>query len=111
MKQRDKAAVAALRSTLGAIDNAEAVPAPDPAPIGDGPIAGAVRGVGAGEAPRQELTEAMVAAIVGDELRSRQAARAEYRRLGRDEHAAQLEAEITALLPYVAGRGDGEPAG
>src|SRR2546421_1109786 len=57
MKARDLTAVAALRMTLGAIDNAEAVDVSDaPSPKG-GVIAGAVTGLGAGEATRRSLSE------------------------------------------------------
>ncbi|MBD0324450.1 MAG: hypothetical protein ICV72_13845, partial [Aldersonia sp.] len=50
MKERDRVAVAALRSTLGVIDDAEAVD------IGGGPTAGAIEesavGLGAAEVAR-----------------------------------------------------------
>ncbi len=63
MKARDETATAALRSALSAIGNAEAVDGAVGQP-GDSPIAGAVSGLGAGDVPRQLLTEHDVAAVV-----------------------------------------------
>ena len=49
IKHRDALAAGALRSTLGAIDNAEALSAQEATPtVGDGPIAGAAGTAGAG---------------------------------------------------------------
>lgn len=97
MKARDTAAVATLRTTLGAIDNAEAVaPAAGPAPD-DSPIAGASVGLGSSEVPRRELTEADVGAIVAAEVGSLRAAAEEYTSLGRAEHAADLTHRATLL--------------
>ena len=56
MKARDRAAVAALRSTLAALDNAQAVEA-DVAPVEHEHFAGTAGGLGAGEAPRAALDE------------------------------------------------------
>ena len=103
MKARDEPTVAALRSALAALDNAEAV-APPPAPALPGVIAGAVAGLGAGEAARLELTEDRVAEIVGAEVADRRAAAADYARAGRDERAARLTAEADALAGFLARR-------
>lgn len=101
MKARDTAAVAALRSTLGAIDNAEAVaPAAGPAPD-ESPIAGASVGVGSSEVARRELSEADVTAIVADEVRGLRAAAAEYTAAGRPEHAADVAHQATLLERFV----------
>ena len=100
MKARDTTATAALRATLGAIGNAEAVATPDAearTPIGDGPIAGAVRGLGAAEADRRVLDEADVEAIVRHEIVERIAAADEYERLGRTAEAAELREHAGAL--------------
>ena len=94
MKARDKPAIAALRSTLAAIDNAEAVdaaqvppaaagqpaseeipPAGRGRPAGEGAIAGAALGVGAAEVERRALTAAETEAIVRREVAERQRAR------------------------------------
>jgi hemoglobin len=99
MKARDAVSTSALRSTLGAIDNAEAV-APEPdivAPIAEGPIAGAVRGLGAGELPRRMLTDADIAAIVQAEIEERIAEAETYGELGRTDEADRLRVEADVL--------------
>jgi hypothetical protein len=59
LKARDMIAVSALRSAPASIDNASAVPAPPPAAGGGSAhVAGAVPGVGAGEAERRRLSDA-----------------------------------------------------
>jgi uncharacterized protein len=101
MKRRDSMAIAALRTTLGAIDNAEAVDVPErPIPIG-GPIAGAVVGHGAGEAPRRELSEEEIRALVQGEVADRESAAADYERLGRHDEATRLRAESAILIALL----------
>src|SRR5262249_57611548 len=77
MKARDRLAVAALRSTLAAIDNAEAVDravsADDRLAIEQTPV-----GVGAAEARRRVLTETDVERIVRAEVAERTAAARDY---------------------------------
>jgi uncharacterized protein YqeY len=102
LKARDAAAVAALRSTLGALDNAEAVAAPA-APTTGGVIAGARVGIGAGEADRRTLSEEEVAAIVGTEVAERVEAADDYRRAGHPDRAARLTAEADVLRAHLAG--------
>jgi uncharacterized protein len=101
LKARDQAAVAALRSALAAIDNAQAVEAP-PAPLTGGVIAGAVTGLGAGEAQRRELSEGDIAAIVRAEVADRRAAAADYESGGQVDAAARLTAEADVLAAYLA---------
>jgi uncharacterized protein YqeY len=101
MKARDHAAVAALRSALAAIDNAQAVEGP-PAPRSGGVIAGAVPGLGAGDAPRRELSEDDVAAIVSAEIGERRAEAADYERAGQVDAAARLTAESDVLAAHLA---------
>jgi len=84
MKDRETAAVGALRTALGAIDNADAVPSPDgpaTAPT-TGPIAGATDGAGAGDVARRELSEADVTAIVHAEIDDLRSSADEYDALG-----------------------------
>jgi uncharacterized protein len=101
MKGRDSMAIAALRTTLGAIDNAEAVDTPEqPIPIG-GPIAGAVVGHGAGEAPRRELSGGQIRALVQGEVADRESAAADYERLGRPDQATRLRAESAVLIALL----------
>jgi uncharacterized protein YqeY len=100
IKARDQTAVAALRSALAAIDNAEAVeagnpppPAPRPAPA----VAGAVVGLGAGEVERRRLTAADTEAIVRREVSERRTAARAYQEAGRPEQAERLRAEADLL--------------
>jgi uncharacterized protein len=101
MRARDSVAASALRSALGAIGNAEAVPAPE-APGSHGGsvhIAGAAAGLGAGEAERRGLSEAEARAILRAEIEERLAAAADYERAGRGDRAARLRLEAQALIP------------
>jgi uncharacterized protein len=109
MKARDKRAVAALRSTLAAIDNAEAVdvtqvpPAGGGRPTGEGEIAGPALGVGAAEVERRTLTAVEMEAIVRREVAERQTAAQAYERAGRAPHAEGLRAEAELLGAYLDG--------
>lgn len=68
LRQRDLPKVKVLRSVLSSIANAEAVPVADSGrEIGDGPIAGAVAGLGAAETERRVLTDDDVRAIIAAE--------------------------------------------
>jgi uncharacterized protein len=114
LRARDLTAAAALRSALGAIGNAEAVPPPAAVPpepgrpaapaAGDGPhIAGAVAGLAAGEAERLRLSPAQVQAIVQAEIDERLTAAAQYEQAGHADRAARLAAEAQALAVVAAG--------
>jgi uncharacterized protein len=107
MKARDRAAVTALRAALAAIDNAGAVaPTGEAAALSEGPIAGAVHGLGAAEATRRALTDDDIAALVWAEVTEREDAATGYEQAGRDEPAQQLRDEATALRQIL---GDGAP--
>jgi uncharacterized protein len=113
MKTGDRAAVVALRCTIAAIDNAEAVDRPASAAglaIEQTPV-----GVGAADVERRVLTEEQVARIVRAEVAERKAAARDYDRAGRPGDAERLRREATALaahLPPAAGRdAAGEAAG
>ena len=75
LRARDTIAVSALRSALATIDNASAVPVgPTPAAdVGSAHFAGAIQGVGAGEAERRQLSDAELEEIVRAEVAERQA--------------------------------------
>jgi hypothetical protein len=103
MKARDATAVAALRSTLGAIDNAEAVEPPPAAPAGESPIAGATDGVGTGDVARRDLTEQVITEIVRSEISERSEASADYTRAGQLDSAARLRDEVDVLTAFLAG--------
>ena len=98
---RDGVAVAALRSAMSAVDNAEAVDrsqAPPPTKaLGDVRL-----GVGAGEVARRELSEQDAVEILLSEVKEREAAASQYERLGRSEHASRLRAEAAALVAFLA---------
>jgi uncharacterized protein YqeY len=99
MKERDSLAVQTLRTALAAIDTAEAVPVPpraDTRPT-DSPIAGARHGAGAGDVPRQELSEGDVRAIVRAEIDDLLAHAEEYHGLGEPERASRLRAQAELL--------------
>jgi uncharacterized protein len=114
MKSRDQQAVAALRSTLAAIDNAEAVDAEavddeavddEPAPYtgeGDPAVAGSLLGVGAAEVDRRILTQEETAAIVRDEVTEREVAADVLERVGRLDQAERLRAQAKLLTTYLA---------
>lgn len=100
LRERDTIAVAAIRSAMSAVDNAEAVDRSHaPPPTG---VIGDVRlGVGAGEVARRELSEDDVLEIVRAEVGERRIAAAEYERLGRAEQAGRLKAEAAALVSFL----------
>jgi hypothetical protein len=103
MKDRDMTAVAALRSTLGAIDNAEAVDAAQ-APavgIGDAEIANSMVGLGAGDVVRRVLTENQIAGIVRAEIADRRTAAADYERAGVHDRAERLRSEAGVLAAHL----------
>ncbi len=130
MKARDRVAVAALRSALSAIENAEAVDTPVPADANQpadatGPpagtaepaaaepplteratvehagFAGSVAGLRAAEVERRPLTDADVERIVRAEATDRLAAADEYERGGRHDHAERLRGEAAVLRRYL----------
>lgn len=104
MKAREPATVAALRSALAAIENAEAVvpgTPDDQGPAASPHVAGSAVGVGAAEAPRRELSEEEVLELVTRERDERLASAAAYRAAGRDEAARDLEQEAAALDAFL----------
>ena len=132
MKARDQQAVAALRSTLARIDNAEAVDpealdaeeedaelfdadefddeaadaGPAPSRGGRHPaVAGSVLGVGAAEVARRVLTPEEMAAIVRDDVEEREAAADVLERVGRPDQAERLRTQAKLLTTYL------DPAG
>ena len=102
MKSRDRLAMGALRSALGAIANAEALDVQHAPTSTGGPIAGALSGVGVAEAPRRELSDDDVAAIVETEIAERRASADEYEHLGQAEDAGRLRAEADVLNSFLS---------
>jgi hypothetical protein len=101
MKTRDRTAVAALRPTLAAIDNAEAVH-PGDEPAGSLAIEHIAVGVGVADVARRVLTPGDVERIVRDEIAERETAAAGYERAGRPERAHQLRDEARVLTIHLA---------
>ena len=99
MKSRDRVAVDVLRSTLAAIENAEAVSSP---PGGSLAIEQVPIGAGATEVARRELSAAEVTRIVRNEVAGRLTAAADYERWGRADRAAQLREEARILADVLA---------
>lgn len=98
MRGRDGIAVAALRSAISAIDNAEAVDRSQaPAPL----IREVRLGVGSGEVARRELSGQEVIDAVRADIGDRIAAAAEYESLGLAEHASRLKAEAMVLQSFL----------
>jgi uncharacterized protein len=104
LRARDQAAVAALRSALSAIANAEAVDAGEPraAAPGSQHVAGAAAGPGATEVARKQLTETARQDIVRAEIADREVAAGQYRQGGHAERADRLRAEIAVLEKMLA---------
>ncbi len=88
MKARDREAVAALRSALARVSNAEAVH------VDSVPRAGAIEqarvGAGAADAPRRELTEDDVRGIVEAEVAENDHAAQHFTDIGRPDDAARV---------------------
>lgn len=105
MKARNKSAVAALRSALAAIANAESVARQtDPTPAATSEhVAGSVAGLRAAEVERRDLRPEEVDEIVRAEIDDRREAADHYRRAGQDDMADQLEREAGVLAPFVGG--------
>lgn len=112
LRARDQVAIAALRTALAAIANAEAVPPGEgPGPRASSPhVAGAAAGLGAGEAARRALSEQAVTGIVRAEIAERTAAAERYEQSGHGERAARLTGEA-AVLQKMLDHGSGDPAG
>ncbi|HEY8982934.1 MAG TPA: hypothetical protein VIU15_25570 [Streptomyces sp.] len=110
MRAREKTAVSALRATLAALDNAEAVPVDASAlrgqAIGEVPV-----GAGATEAERRVLGELDVVRIVRAEVDERLRAAEQVEGTA---HAGRLRDEAEVLLRFLepglaAGHGSGTP--
>ena len=101
-RARDRTTTAVLRSALAAVANAEAVPAPATGgSVGDGPVAGAVVGVGSTEAARRVLSADDVVAVLRAERDERMAAAGQLAAAGSVEAAAELRATAGLLAAYV----------
>jgi uncharacterized protein YqeY len=96
MKARDQPTVAAMRSALAAIANAEAADLPATSGTSQA-IERSPKGARATEVSRKVLTEAEIQGLVRNEIDERTAAVADYRRAGRADRADRLALEAAAL--------------
>jgi uncharacterized protein len=104
MRSRDPVATSAIRSALGAVDNAGSVGVTGRnVPAGSDYIAGSVKGLGAGDVPQREMNDEQIIEIVLVEVRDREGAAEEYSALGRTEEAARLRSEAEVLLGLLPG--------
>lgn len=103
MKARDKVAVSALRSTLGALANAESVGVGTTVGgAGSADLAASTPGVGSTEAVRRALANREVADLVLSEAVEREDAARGYDAAGEVSRAERLRAEaavIRSILP------------
>lgn len=98
MRERDRVAIAAYRIALSALDNAAAVePEAAPAPVQDGPIAGAAVGAYATEVPRRQLTEAEQRAIIATQSAQLRHEADDFAGAGRPADALRLWAQADLL--------------
>ncbi|MFF9015896.1 hypothetical protein ACF09C_23390 [Streptomyces sp. NPDC014870] len=102
MRARDKAAVSALRSTLAALDNAEAV-TPTEEQLRGTAIEASPSGVGVTEAVRRELSEETVVEMVRAEAAERLEAAEQLTAPAHADRAARLRAEADVLLRLLDG--------
>lgn len=100
MRARDKTAVSALRATLAALDNAEAVPV-DEADMRGLALEHSPVGVGVTEAARRELSECDVADIVRAEATERLDVAVQLTAPAHADRVAQLHAEAAVLLRFL----------
>lgn len=97
MKARDPVAMRALRSALGALDNAQAVDLSQAPSAQLGVIAGGVAGVGTGDVARRALSFDEQLAVLGQEIAERRALADCYDGLGQQDEAERLRAEAVVL--------------
>ena len=95
MKARDSLAVTTLRSVLGAIDNAEAIPVSE-AKFPVEPVVGK-----SNEAPRKILSPDDIRQILQHEIEDRRAASTEYARLGQQAEAERLQKAAGLIEGYL----------
>ena len=94
MQKRDADAIAALRSAVAAIDNAQAIERPEPRKPRIG--------LGAGEATRKQLTGAEVMKLVHAEVAERISAAEGYEQAGRPDAGRHLRAQAEAIMRAIA---------
>jgi len=102
MKARDQVTVSALRSTLGALANAEAVGVGTPVTgAGSRDVAGSSLGAGSSEAVRRSLAGRETADLVLTEAVEREDAARGYDAAGQPARAERLRAEATVIRSFL----------
>jgi hypothetical protein len=102
LKARDTEAMAALRTAIAAIDNAEAIATADTRrPVTSADIAGASRGVGSTEAVRQWLSSGQLVDIVDGQISEYAREADRYDALGRPDAAHRLRHRASILAAYL----------
>jgi uncharacterized protein len=102
LKARDSDALAALRTAIAAIDNAQAVPAPGTnPPTSSARIADARSGAGSTEAPRLQLTGSQLRDILRGQITERAAEADRYDALGQAAAAQRLRRQAGTLATYL----------
>jgi hypothetical protein len=103
MKAQQRDEMAALRTLIAAIDNAESVedpsPPPEPRPSSEH-VAGAVPGLGAADAARRSLSERDLQRVIEAELWDRDAQAERLTLLGRVDDASRLRIEADVIARY-----------
>lgn len=101
MKAQRREEMAALRSLIAAVDNAESVePSPQPPRTTGAYVAGSRHGLRAADAARRSLSERDVQRIIESELWERDAQAERLELLGRTEEASRLRSEAEVILRY-----------
>lgn len=92
MRARDRQTVGAMRSVLAALENAEALPvtSDETATATSEHVAGAVTGLGAGDAPRRLLSADDERAVMGREVAELRSASATLVAANQHERASEL---------------------
>ena len=103
LKARDHLAVAALRSAIAAIENAEAVDVGpgQPALTISEHVAGATAGVGSSDVARRVLSDADVIGVVRRQVDERLSAADHYEQLGEAERSERLRLEAAVLRRHL----------
>jgi hypothetical protein len=102
LKARDSDAMAALRTAIAAIDNAQAVPAAGlTPPAASAHVAGARSGVGSTEAARRQLSNSELRDILLDEITEHAREADRYDALGQAGAAQRLRRQARTLEAYL----------
>jgi hypothetical protein len=103
LKARDTEALAALRTAIAAIDNAEAIATADThRPVTSADIAGASSGVGSTEAVRQSLSIGQLRDIMREQITEYAREADRYDALGQPDAAHRLRHRARILAAHVA---------